>query len=408
MTKVLHTADLHLDSPLATIALRNDGLRAAVEIATRVALDRIVEIAIDEGVAAALIVGDLYDGEQRSMKTAAYLLSAFRRLAAADIRVFVIRGNHDAESTITREIAWPDNVHVLNGRGGHVMLTDRIAVHGVSFRDPHAPESLLPKFRPVSGVVNIGMLHTSLGGAAGHDPYAPCSVADLAVAGFDYWALGHVHRRTVHHEAPFIVMPGMPQGRDMGEDGPKSVTLVDVGENGLGIEERPTAALEFRRESIDVSDCQDVADVQETIAARVRGLGGSPATVARLTLTGASALTWQLRRDADLLQAVAAEAAEATVSVWIDRLRVETHLPAAEVTTNAAADEIAGLIAEAARGPGLPAEAAAILSEVLADLPPELRNRWGVDEAAMAETAKRLIGDAADWAAVRMHGTGGA
>lgn len=255
MIKVLHTADLHLDSPLATTALRNDGLRAAVEIATRTALDRIVEIAIEEGVDAVLIVGDLYDGRQRSMKTAAYLLSAFRRLAAADIRIFVIRGNHDAESTITREIAWPDYVHVFDGRGGHIMLTDQIAVHGVSFRDPHAPESLLPKFRPVPGVVNIGMLHTSLGGAAGHDPYAPCSIAELAAAGFDYWALGHVHRRTVHHEAPFIVMPGMPQGRDMGEDGPKSVTLIHVEESGLRIEERPSAALEFRHDSIDVSDC---------------------------------------------------------------------------------------------------------------------------------------------------------
>src|SRR5688572_23305520 len=117
MTKILHTADLHLDSPLATTALRNDGLRAAVQNATRAALDRIVEIAIEESVASVLISGDLYDGGQRSMKTAAYLLSALRRLAAAGIRVFVIRGNHDAESTITREIAWPDNVHAFDGRG---------------------------------------------------------------------------------------------------------------------------------------------------------------------------------------------------------------------------------------------------------------------------------------------------
>lgn len=407
MINILHTADLHLDSPLATMALRNDGLRAVVETATRSALDRIVDIALEEEVAAVLIAGDLYDGGQRSMKTAAYLLSAFRRLEAAGIHVFVIRGNHDAESTITREIAWSDNVHVFDGRGGHVMLCDGIAIHGVSFRDPHAPESLLPKFRPVPGVVNIGMLHTSLGGAAGHDPYAPCSVADLADAGFDYWALGHVHRRTVHHEAPLVVMPGMPQGRDMGEDGPKSVTLIHVDNGELTIEERPSAALEFRRESVDISHCRDLAEVQDLITARVRGLGGGAMIVVRFAVTGASALNWQLRRDADLLLAVAEEAAETTGSVWIDRLNVETQVLAAEAPTDTAAHEIAGLIAEAARAHGLKAEAATILSEVLADLPPEIRDHWGADEAATSQSVERLIGDAADWATARMHGTAG-
>lgn len=407
MTKLLHTADLHLDSPLVTVALRDDGLRAAVENATRGALDRIVDIAIEEGVAAVLIAGDLYDGGQRSMKTAAYLLSAFRRLAAEGIRVFVIRGNHDAESTITREIAWPDNVHVFDGRGGHVMLTEGIAVHGVSFRDPQAPDSLVPKFRAVSGAVNIGMLHTSLGGAEGHDPYAPCSVADLVAAGFDYWALGHVHKRTVHHEAPFVVMPGMPQGRDMGEDGPKSVTLIHVGEDGLRIEERPTAALEFRRDSLDVSDCEGASDLHDRIADRVAALSDAPAhVVAQLTLTGATPLNWQLRRDADLLHAVAVDAAEAVGSVWIDRIEIATRLPDAQAPSDTAADAIAALIAEAAGAPGLPEEAGALVTAVLSDLPPELRDHWGADEAALAETAARLIGEASDWAIARMHDLG--
>ena len=407
MIKILHTADLHLDSPLTTVAMRDDGLRAAVQTATRSTLNRIVDIALEEEVAAIMIAGDLYDGGQRSMKTAAHLLSAFRRLEASGIRVFVIRGNHDAESTITREIEWPDNVHVFDGYGGHVMLREGIAIHGVSFRDPHAPESLLPKFRSVPGVVNIGMLHTSLGGAAGHDPYAPCSVADLSAAGFDYWALGHVHRRTVHNEAPLVVMPGMPQGRDMGEDGPKSVTLVHIDNGELAIEERTCAALEFRRDSIDISDCRSVAEVQDLIAARIRGHGRGAMVVVRLAVTGTSALNWQLRRDADLLLAVAEEAAGTTGSVWIDRLNVETQMLAAEAPTDTATHEIAGLIGEAAQAPGLKAEAARILSEVSADLPPEIRNHWGADESTTYKSVERLIGDAVDWATARMHGTGG-
>jgi exonuclease SbcD len=405
MTKLLHTADLHLDSPLVTLALRDDGLRAAVENATRDALYRIVDIAIAEEVAAVLIAGDLYDGSQRSMKTAAFLLEAFRRLADEGIRVFLIRGNHDAESTITREIAWPDNVHVFDGHGGHVMLTDGIAIHGVSFREPRAPDSLVAKFRPVGGVMNIALLHTSLGGAEGHDPYAPCMVSDLIAAGFDYWALGHIHRRTVHHTAPFVVMPGMPQGRDMGEDGPKSATLIHVDAEGIRIEERRTAALEFRRESFDISDCAGMSDVHARIAALVRGLSDATPVVLRLTLTGQSGLNWQLRRDADLVRDLAVEAAAATGSIWIDRVEIATRPPGAHGPTDTATDEIAGLISEAAMAPGLPAEATAILSAVLSDVPAELRDHFAPDEATMEDTVGRLIDDASDWAIAQMHAT---
>ena len=100
---------------------------------------------------------------------------------------FVIRGNHDAESRITNELTLPELAKVFKGRAEAVSLSRGaldVAVHGISFKDKHAPESLLPKFRsPNDGAVNIGMLHTSLGGSPPHDRYAPCSPADLHAHG---------------------------------------------------------------------------------------------------------------------------------------------------------------------------------------------------------------------------------
>lgn len=407
MTKLLHTADVHLDSPLKTLALRNDNLRAVVENATRTAFERLIDLAIEEQVTALLIAGDLYDGSHRSMKTAAFLVSMFRRLEAAGIRVFIIRGNHDAISTITREIGWPGNVHVFDGRGGHVMLTDQIAVHGVSFREPHAPDSLVPRFRAVEGAVNIALLHTSLGGAAEHAPYAPCSVSDLAAAGFDYWALGHIHKRQVHRETPLVVMPGMPQGRDMGEGGPKSATLVHVGETGLRIEERPTAALLFERRVCEVSDCTDIGDVHARLSAAIRTSAHTTPTVLRVVLTGETSLTWLLRRDADLLSAVAEEIAQATGTVWIDRVEVATTPPLDTAPSDTAMGDIAALIRNAALPPGLPAEAVRIIEVVLSDLPPELRGTFGEDEIALEQNARLMISEAADWAIAAMHGQQG-
>lgn len=133
MIKLIHTADVHLDSPLQTLALRDPDLREKVQCASRNAFTRIVEQAIEQQVAAILIAGDLFDGAARSAKTAAFLLAELTRLNQAGIRVFYIKGNHDAENPLTGDTTLPENVHVFDGQGGKVQLegTD-VWIHGIS------------------------------------------------------------------------------------------------------------------------------------------------------------------------------------------------------------------------------------------------------------------------------------
>src|SRR6056297_2880105 len=124
MFRFVHTADLHLDAPLRSLALKDEDLADLVGNATRRALERIVDLCLEEDVNALLIAGDLYDGDMRSMKTAAFLVTQMERLDEAGIAVFMIRGNHDAESVLTRELDLPANVHVFTGHGGTVELAD--------------------------------------------------------------------------------------------------------------------------------------------------------------------------------------------------------------------------------------------------------------------------------------------
>lgn len=183
--RFVHAADVYLDSPLRSLALRDPNIAELIGNATRRAFVRIIDLCLEEQVDALLLAGDLYDGDQTSMKTARFLAEQFRRLHEAGIRIFIIRGNHDAISKITKELVLPDSVKVFGGRAeaieiDHANGSFPIVIHGLSFAQPHAPESLLSRYKPLSeGSINIGLLHTSLAGAAGHDLYSPCSLADV-------------------------------------------------------------------------------------------------------------------------------------------------------------------------------------------------------------------------------------
>lgn len=415
--RFVHTADLHLDSPLRSLALKNPELAELVRGATRTALTRIVDLCITENVDALLVAGDLYDGSQTSMNTALFLASEMRRLEAAGIRVFLIRGNHDSQSTMTRELTFPDNVHVFSGRAKSMLaktLRDgrAVHVHGISFANPHAPDSLLPSFQaPVTDAINIGMLHTSLAGTPGHDPYAPTGVADLAGHGFDYWALGHVHLRQVHSETPLIVMPGMPQGRDINEAGPKTVTLVTVGDDGvLAHVEHAIGQAVFERLSIDLAGVEDWRQMLEAVGHGVSALRDAAAAdhlIVRLTLTGATSLAWKLRRDPDFLFAELGNLAAGLKGCWIEKIEIDCRGIEASASLSGPdpVEELASLIrSDVLSSHAFRQEASGILDELLQQLPRDLRDSLARDEQAAAALAESMALTGSDDVLAYLHG----
>lgn len=413
--RILHTADIHLDAPLVSLALRDPELRDSVAAATRAAFERIVEVAISERVAALLIAGDLFDGRARSARTAAFLTGQFERLGAAGIRTFYIKGNHDAENPVAGALDLPEGVHVFDARGGKVQLAEDIWIHGVSFADRHAPESLLPRFdAPVAGAVNIAMLHSSLGGAAGHDTYAPCSLGDITRMGFDYWALGHIHKRQVHATDPWVVMPGTPQGRDIGETGPKSASLLSIHDGAIKVTEVPASVVEFATATLDISGVESDDALRVRLRAHLRETAAAlsaRAGVVRLTLAGASSRRWHILRDRDYWIEQAALIARETGALWLDTLcfdldRAEAGAAGATGATGAA-EELATLMAEIAAEPGQAVRARATIDEVIADLPPGIRARLLPDEGTAEALARALSESGAQRVLARLRGAQG-
>jgi DNA repair protein SbcD/Mre11 len=394
--KILHTADIHLDSPLKSLALKDENLQATIQTATRSAFIRIIDTALSEEVSAVLISGDLFDGSERSAKTASFLTMELDRLKAAQIPVFYIKGNHDAENPITGEVSLPENVHVFDGRGGKVQLgSANVWIHGVSFNGRHAPESLLNKFgTPEPDAVNIAMLHTSLAGSEGHDTYAPCSVAELAAMGFDYWALGHIHKRQIHSEAPWIVMPGIPQGRDIGEAGPKSATMISIEGGFISVSEVPTSAAEFVDLPLDIVGIESDDDLRQRIKAVLQTTAQSLASDAgllRVCMGGATQRKWQILRDQDNWREIIAELARSTGVLWVEKVKFDFAASTSAGTADkSAVAELERLMDEIRSEPAFASELKLSLEALVAEIPQGRRSRLIPDEAATEELMHSL------------------
>ncbi|RUM08316.1 metallophosphoesterase family protein [Rhizobium chutanense] len=417
--RFLHTADIHLDSPLRTLALRNAELSELIGLATRRSFVRIIDLCLDEQVDALVIAGDLYDGEQTSMKTARFLAEQLGRLHQAGIRAFIIRGNHDALSKITAELVLPETVKVF-GAVAEAVAIDRapghfpVAIHGLSFAKPQAPESLLRHYAlPVPDAVNIGIMHTSLGGSPGHDLYAPCSVPNLRQTGFRYWALGHIHKRSAVEDASSaIIMPGIPQGRDINEDGTKSVSLVTIRDDrSVVVEERQTAVAQFERLVVDISSASDWKTVISQAKSKVDDLSSEVSTdhlVARVEITGATELAWRIRRDIDLLRTELETHGAASGNVWIEKVVTSPVAPRQQVSRPSALDELATIIdSEIRHSLEYREEVRLIANELRGQLPPELRDIFGKDEVSFENLLGQFATEGASHVLARLRGSEG-
>ncbi len=336
MIRFIHAADLHLDSPLRGLDRYAGAPVARLRGATRQALERLVDRALAEPVDFVLLAGDIYDGDWQDFHTGLFFREQMVRLDRGGIRVFIVNGNHDAQGVISRQLQLPPNATVFSSRSAETVRIDAlaIAVHGRSFPDRAVDEDLVPSYpAPVPGFFNIGLLHTSLSGRAGHDTYAPTDVATLAAKGYDYWALGHVHAREVACDEPRVVFPGNLQGRHANESGPKGCELVRI-ESGGRIEAE-FVALDVVRWSQVTINLDAVATLpalgerlRREFAATVAGAGDRLHAV-RLVLSGTSLLHRLEAGQPGTLAAAAQGAAQDVVDgeIWIEQVRVALRSP---------------------------------------------------------------------------------
>lgn len=405
MFRFIHAADPHLDSPLQGLEVHEGAPVDVLRGATRRAFENLVRLAIDEQVGFVVIAGDLYDGDWKDYNTGLFFRSQMVRLKASKIPVYLITGNHDAASVISKRLSLPDNVHVFSTRTAESFEVPGlpVVIHGRGFPNRAVPENLANEYPSViPGKFNVGLLHTSLNGLPGHDTYAPCSEQDLRSKGYAYWALGHIHQPTVISEDPWIVFAGNCQGRHARETGPRGCRLVTVNDD-LNVESVDWRTLDVVRwQDVQVSldrletETEALHRIHSVITDAVKEAEGR-LLASRITLTGASLLHGSLHREAQRWRAeilgIAQDVGDA--AVWIEQVKVATS-PVYDLSQLAERDGLTKIVLDTledamhADGP-LPEE----ITEMLNVLPPEVRaeveREWQPNQRTQLMTDVRAI-----------------
>ena len=351
--KFIHAADIHLDSSLHGLERYEGAPVDEIRSATRRAFDKLIELAIDEEVDFVLLAGDIYDGDWKDYNTGLYFVERMVRLREAGIRVFIVAGNHDAASQITKHLRLPENVKMFATRTPErVVLEDLdVAIHGQGFASRAVTEDLSQAYPQYdTQFFNIGLLHTCLDGKPGHEPYAPCTVDGLRSKGYQYWALGHVHKREEVSRDPWIVFPGNIQGRHIREVGPKGCTLVTV-ESGeiVDVEHRDLDVMRWALCELDVSASETVDDIYEQVRDGLQSVldaaEGRPAAV-RLVLQGDCSAHSALHagRDRWIQEYRALATGLGGAGIWLEKVSIKTRpsVSADEILTRD--DALAGLL----------------------------------------------------------------
>ncbi|GGX04656.1 metallophosphoesterase [Pigmentiphaga litoralis] len=410
--KFIHTADIHLDSPLVGLSAYQDAPADLLRTATRDAFTRLIDDALTEAVDFMVISGDLYDGNWKDFNTGLFFVREMGRLRRAGIPVYLLLGNHDAESEMTRKLQLPDNVHVFETRKAHTLFLEphKVALHGRSFKDAATTDNLAATYPAYAeGYLNIGMLHTALEGNAAHANYAPTSIAELEAKGYEYWALGHVHEHVIHRGKSTIVFPGNLQGRHIRETGPRGAVLVTAEGNEIqSVDRMLVDVLRWHALEVDVTEADSFVDAIAAVGRALDqvvadGADGRPLAL-RVTLHGASrahgalfGLEAQLRAEV-----LALATALGSDRVWIEKLKIRTtpaHTASLLAERSDALSDLQALLAEAPQSqefldsllPDLQAMVNKLPLDVLKSMPELERIRSGDLSALLDDVTPGLL-----------------
>ncbi|WP_041605829.1 metallophosphoesterase family protein [Halothermothrix orenii] len=288
--KFIHASDIHLGSVLHTGTTHKGDIGEIVKKATYKAFSRICNHAIEFEVDFVVLSGDIFDRESKSVVAMKHFIGECKRLNEKGIPVYLIAGNHDPLREQVNIMDLPPDVFIFSGdeveKEDFISDDGRILARliGQSYKSRALSEKIHLQYNSgeKSGVWNIGLLHTQL--EPGNKNYIPCSLQELnEINNIHYWALGHIHQcKILQQGLPTIAYPGIPQGRDFGEQGPGGCLLVNlVPEKSPAVKFVPVSPVIWKRIEVKIGEGntgkenenpRNITELQELLYKKARDL----------------------------------------------------------------------------------------------------------------------------------------
>jgi DNA repair exonuclease SbcCD nuclease subunit len=291
MVRILHCSDVHLErrftGPTITVA---EAARRREEL--RVALQRIVGLAIESQVDALTIAGDLYEHEYATDETGAFLATQFRRLAP--IPVLVAPGNHDpyVAGSLYQRVKWPENVTVFGSDGWRpVRIADEVLVWGIGHDGPAMRRDVLRELRLNRSDMAVLLFHGAdisrpVRDDASQGPFRP---VDVKRTGAAFALLGHEHTWRL---ASTFAYPGSPEPLGFFTEGVHYAALAKIDSRSVVAEPIEVSRVAYQTVCIDVSTFTSAVSLRRALEALTARI--DPATIVRIVLAGRRAPDLQL------------------------------------------------------------------------------------------------------------------
>lgn len=264
--KIIHCADLHLDSPMETHMTREQALIRNGEILKT--FQRMADYAVQEGVRLILIAGDFFDGERVTGRTIETVLDTMRRTPQVDY--LYISGNHDNSALAFADRDLPENFKRFSDEW-HTYFYDDVAVSGIE-TTPRNMTSLYNQIPDPKKRVHIVMMHGQTGSVCGVD----CVNLNLLKdRGISYLALGHIHSYSCQRldSTGIYCYPGCLEGRGFDECGDKGFVILDTQERKIRPEFVPFASRKLYRVPVDITGLENNSAVYQAMRQAAQGIG---------------------------------------------------------------------------------------------------------------------------------------
>jgi len=343
--KFIHCADLHLATPFEGMFDKvPPAIGLALQDATFRAFDKVVQAAVLHQVDFVVIAGDIYDGVRHSTRAQIKFAEALEELTGQGIKCLIAHGNHDPLEAWRAQYSLPNGVHrfgfetvecVPVAKEGKVIAN----IYGISHAVFNVEENLAKRFKHIDkSIFSVGVLHCNVG-KMNDDRYAPCSLEDLRQSGLDYWALGHVHTKSVlSPEQPCVIYPGNTQGVSIRETGPRGCYLIEVDEHGkvtpIFIS---TEVIRWEKAECNIAGMEQLNELIASlhkIKDDVRRAAEGRGTILRIGLVGRGTLdkalrgtskAFSLNLESDLIEHLRQNEDTRTDFVWLESIAVNTR-----------------------------------------------------------------------------------